>query len=235
MPAAAGGGDWRRDYLRPSPLQKGDGSWNVACDARPARWLYRLDLTYLMLGVCLCLAPFDWNDVVVSDAQNANSTVAAAAAAGDVQEDNKCSSNYRVTGVLADGRCLFRAIAHGVCLQTGEEVPDENRQRELADDLRAQVVEELLKRRKDIEWFIEGDFDAYVTRIQQPYVWGGEPELLMASHVLKKLISVFMKDRSTGELTNIATYGQEYKSEERPINVLFHGYGHYELLETSFN
>lgn len=33
--------------------------------------------------------------------------------------------------------------------------------------------------------FIEGDFDAYVTRIQQPYVWGGEPELLMASHVLK--------------------------------------------------
>ena len=33
--------------------------------------------------------------------------------------------------------------------------------------------------------FIEGDFDTYLTRIQQPYVWGGEPELLMASHVLK--------------------------------------------------
>lgn len=33
--------------------------------------------------------------------------------------------------------------------------------------------------------FIEGDFDAYVKSIQQPYVWGGEPELLMASHVLK--------------------------------------------------
>ncbi|KAK7277703.1 hypothetical protein RJT34_22718 [Clitoria ternatea] len=33
--------------------------------------------------------------------------------------------------------------------------------------------------------FIEGDFDAYVKRIQQPYVWGGELELLMASHVLK--------------------------------------------------
>ena len=44
-----------------------------------------------------------------------------------------------IVGVLADGRCLFRAIAHGVCLQTGEEAPDENRQRELADDLRAQV------------------------------------------------------------------------------------------------
>lgn len=33
--------------------------------------------------------------------------------------------------------------------------------------------------------FIEGDFDTYVKEIQQPYVWGGEPELLMASHVLK--------------------------------------------------
>ena len=33
--------------------------------------------------------------------------------------------------------------------------------------------------------FIEGNFDAYVKRIQQPYVWGGEPELIMASHVLK--------------------------------------------------
>lgn len=41
--------------------------------------------------------------------------------------------------MLADGRCLFRAIAHGACLRSGEEAPDENRQRELADELRAQV------------------------------------------------------------------------------------------------
>ncbi|KAI7980659.1 OTU domain-containing protein [Camellia lanceoleosa] len=33
--------------------------------------------------------------------------------------------------------------------------------------------------------FIEGDFDAYVERIRQHYIWGREPELLMASHVLK--------------------------------------------------
>lgn len=46
---------------------------------------------------------------------------------------------YQFTGVPADGRCLFRAIAHLVCLRNGEEAPDENRQRELADELRAQV------------------------------------------------------------------------------------------------
>ncbi|CAL5363161.1 unnamed protein product [Camellia sinensis] len=51
------------------------------------------------------------------------------------------------------------------------------------------VVDELLTRRKETEWFIEGDFDAYVERIRQCYVWGGEPELLMASHVFKKLRS----------------------------------------------
>ncbi|KAK9283801.1 hypothetical protein L1049_012055 [Liquidambar formosana] len=135
--------------------------------------------------------------------------------------------------VPADGRCLFRAIAHGACLRSGEEAPDENRQRELADELRAQVVDELLKRREETEWFIEGDFDAYVKRIQQPYVWGGEPELLMASHVLKTAISVFMIDRSSDGLVNIANYGEEYrKDKESPINVLFHGYGHYDLVET---
>ena len=42
-------------------------------------------------------------------------------------------------GVTADGRCLFRAIAHVACVRNGEEAPDENRQRELADELRAQV------------------------------------------------------------------------------------------------
>ncbi|RYR01135.1 hypothetical protein Ahy_B06g079978 [Arachis hypogaea] len=44
------------------------------------------------------------------------------------------------------------------------------------------VVEELMKRCEETKWFIEGDFDTYLKRIQQPYVWGGEPVLLMASH-----------------------------------------------------
>lgn len=46
---------------------------------------------------------------------------------------------YIYIGVLADGRCLFRAIAHGACLKNGEEAPNESRQRELADELRVKV------------------------------------------------------------------------------------------------
>lgn len=33
--------------------------------------------------------------------------------------------------------------------------------------------------------YLDGDFDTYITHMRQPHVWGGEPELLMASHVLK--------------------------------------------------
>ncbi|XP_060183523.1 OVARIAN TUMOR DOMAIN-containing deubiquitinating enzyme 4-like [Lycium barbarum] len=209
--------------------KKGEGSWNVAWDSRPARWLHNPDSAWLLFGVCSCLA------APSIDLQDVNSDVAVLTDKKSVNSDggDQNSANYRVTGVPADGRCLFRAIAHMACLRNGEEAPDENRQRELADELRAQVVDELLKRRKEAEWFIEGDFDAYVKRIEKPYVWGGEPELLMASHVLKSSISVYMVDRSSGSLINISNYGEEYRKEgESPINVLFHGYGHYDILET---
>ncbi|KAK6933522.1 OTU domain [Dillenia turbinata] len=220
------------------PLMKGEGSWNVAWDARPARWLHRPDSVWLLFGVCACLAPLtEFDDVKLETAvPDEKIECCSSSTLINSEESNKSSSDYRVTGVLADGRCLFRAIAHGSCLRNGEEPPDEVRQRELADELRARVVDELLKRREETEWFIEGDFDTYVNRIQQPYVWGGEPELLMASHVLQTPISVFMLNRTSGSLVNIANYGQEYgEDQESPINVLFHGYGHYDLLETINN
>lgn len=254
MPCGAAG--LRSDLLLRSKAMlrremRGEGSWNVVWDARPARWLHRPDPAWLLFGVCACLAPLDLAaayenseavvveekvdgcDFIDSNAKKNDEIIGCVANYPNTNENNEESADYRVTGVLADGRCLFRAIAHGGCLRSGEEAPDENRQRALADELRAQVVDELLKRREETEWFIEGDFDAYVKRIQQPYVWGGEPELLMASHVLKTPISVFMIKRGSSALVNIAKYGEEYrKDEESPINVLFHGYGHYDLLES---
>ncbi|KAF4367981.1 hypothetical protein CsatB_011285 [Cannabis sativa] len=172
---------------------RGEGSWNAALDARPARWLHRADSAWLLFGVCACLAP------VVDCCADASAEAPVSEQKLVVSDENiDSSADYRITDVL----------------------------------LEPSVVNELLKRREESEWFIEGDFDAYVKNIQQPYVWGGEPELLMASHVLKTPISVFMVDRSNGRLVNIAKYGEEYgKNEENPINVLFHGYGHYDILE----
>ncbi|XP_042480052.1 uncharacterized protein LOC122060981 [Macadamia integrifolia] len=259
----SGGGDRRKfDHFKLGihHEQKGEGSWNVALDVRPARWLYRSDSAWLLFGVCPCLSSSSdccggnlWAAVeesvvatdeirlesidkcsVDSDNQRVIGAFSADSNGHSVTDAFSADSDgYRVTGVNADGRCLFRAISHGACLRSGEEAPDETRQKELADDLRARVADELLKRREETEWFIEGDFDMYVKSIQQPNAWGGEPELLMASHVLRIPISVFMKEKSSGRLTNIASYGEEYeKDKQSPVKVLFHRYGHYDLLET---
>lgn len=210
----------------------GEGSWNVAWDVRPARWIHRVDLAWLLFGVCACLAaPIQCADVppqpspVATDARNDSEDLV-------VFKSEEGFVKFKVTGVKADGRCLFRAIAHVACVRNGESAPDENRQRELADNLRVKVANELLKRRKQTKGFIEEDFDVYVNRIRESYVWGGEPELLMASHVLKMPISVFTVDKSSANLKKIADYGEEYQNnKENSITILFHGYGHYDILE----
>ncbi|CAN0910595.1 OVARIAN TUMOR DOMAIN-containing deubiquitinating enzyme 4 [Linum grandiflorum] len=222
---------------------RGEGSWNVAWDGRPARWLARPGSSWLLFGACHAPIEF-WlanaaDDLAAAAADQVgvggnddDIDSASPPASPEVKDEIERPADYKVTGVLADGRCLFRAIAHGDCLRKGKEAPDEDCQRQLADELRAQVAEELVKRREEVGCFIEDDFDTYVDRMKKPYVWGGEPELLMASHILKTMISVYMKDRVSDDLVSIASYGEEYgKDGENPINVLFHGYGHYDLLE----
>ncbi|KAL8147246.1 OVARIAN TUMOR DOMAIN-containing deubiquitinating enzyme 4-like isoform X2 [Apium graveolens] len=139
-------------------------------------------------------------------------------------------TDYSIIGIPGDGRCMFRSVAHGACVRLGKPAPSERLQKDLADELRTSVANEFIKRREETEWFIEGDFDTYVFNIRKPHVWGGEPELLMASHVLQMPITVFMHDKDSGGLITIAEYGQEY-GKENPINVLYHGFGHYDALQ----
>ncbi|KAH6769990.1 Cysteine proteinases superfamily protein [Perilla frutescens var. hirtella] len=187
-------------------------------DVRPAPWLHHLNFAWLIFGVSATA-------LLVDPDPDLNLEVL-------VECDESKTNNYRVTGVTTDGRCLFRAIAHMACLRKGQKVPNEIQQKKLADELRAQVVEELLKRKKEVEWFIDEEFDVYVKRIEQPYIWGGEPELLMCSYVLRVPICVFMKDKKTGNLIKIADYGEEYRNEEEnSINILFHRYSHYDILK----
>ncbi|KAI5583925.1 hypothetical protein BDE02_06G048900 [Populus trichocarpa] len=143
-------------------------------------------------------------------------------------------TDYSIIGVPGDGRCLFRSVAHGACLRFGKRAPSESLQRELADDLRSKVADEFIKRREDTEWFIEGNFDTYVSQMRKPHVWGGEPELLMASHVLKMPITVYMHDKNARGLISIAEYGQQY-GVENPIRVIYNGFGHYDALQFSWN
>lgn len=225
-----------------------DGSWNVAWDARPARWLHGRNSAWLLFGVCSCFSSvldipaspsiiptsLSYLNTKVDDEQHAvaesNSELEVVLMSNAVGQ-RKTSIGYNIIGMPSDGRCLFRAIAYGACLRSGEPVVSENLQQELAaDDLRNKVVDELVRRRSESEWFIEEDFDTYVKRMREPYIWGGEPELLMASHVLKMPITVHLLDKTSGELISVAEYGKEYGSEN-PIRVLYHGFGHYDALQ----
>ncbi|KAF7813623.1 ankyrin-3 isoform X1 [Senna tora] len=146
--------------------------------------------------------------------------------------DHDDPSHLPIIRIPGDGRCLFRSVVYGACLRAGEQSPTPSKQKQLADDLRAKVVNEFIKRRADTEWFLEGDFESYTGQMRKPHIWGGEPELLMCSHVLRMPIRVVMRDKKWGSLKIIAEYGEEY-GKDCPIQVLYHGYGHYDVLKTS--
>jgi len=221
-----------------------EGSWNVAWDARPARWLHGRHSAWLLFGVCACFSasagasiPLLGGSVPVLNEALAESQRIPPALPVEEQREpqpghgKKVYSDYSVIGIPGDGRCLFRAVAHGSCVSSGKQAPNETLQRELADELRNKVADELIKRRDTTEWFIEGDFDNYVERIRQPHVWGGEPELLMLSHVLEMPITVYMdEERNAGGIIAIAEYGQEYSKGKKSVQVLYHGFGHYDAL-----
>ncbi|KAJ4970240.1 hypothetical protein NE237_003339 [Protea cynaroides] len=162
----------------------------------------------LIFGLLICVASF--NPVYAEVAKRKNYEEDDCESSTTSSHGKKVYTDYSITGIPGDGRCLFRSVAHGACLRSGKSSPSESLQRELADELRARVADEFVKRREETEWFVEGDFDTYVSQIRKPSVWGGEPELLMASHVLQMPITVYMHDEDAGGLIVIAEYGQEY-------------------------
>jgi OTU domain-containing protein 6 len=87
----------------------------------------------------------------------------------------------------------------------------------------------MMEVRSDLSPFIDEDFDVYVAAMRQPHVWGGEPELSVAAHVLKRPIHVF-----DNRLKPLTQYAPTQKSSEgsaaQPVCLLFQRLGHYDLL-----
>lgn len=178
-------------------------------------------------GTCLS---FSTSGPVYAESPSGNVSKHENASSIRSSHGKKVYTDYSITGIPGDGRCLFRSIAHGACIRSGKPSPDEALQKALADELRTMVADEFVRRRAETEWFVEGDFDTYISQIRKPHVWGGEPELLMASHVLQMPITVYIHDDECSGLIAIAEYGQEYGKED-PIRVLYHGFGHYDALQ----
>ncbi|XP_072088880.1 OVARIAN TUMOR DOMAIN-containing deubiquitinating enzyme 4-like isoform X2 [Arachis hypogaea] len=53
------------------------------------------------------------------------------------QSEKSFSNKLPIIWIPGDGRCLFRSVVYGACLRRREPSPSLNRQKELADDLRA--------------------------------------------------------------------------------------------------
>ncbi|KAL6483769.1 hypothetical protein MHYP_G00086410 [Metynnis hypsauchen] len=77
----------------------------------------------------------------------------------------KANGLYR-RKIAKDGSCLFRAVAEQVLRCQG-----------LHTKVRAECVKYLRKNRELYESFIEGDFDEYLQRLQDPQSWVGQVEI----------------------------------------------------------
>uniref|UniRef100_A0AAR2KU08 ubiquitinyl hydrolase 1 n=1 Tax=Pygocentrus nattereri TaxID=42514 RepID=A0AAR2KU08_PYGNA len=77
----------------------------------------------------------------------------------------KANGLYR-RKIAKDGSCLFRAVAEQVLRCQG-----------LHTKVRAECVKFLRKNRELYESFIEGDFDEYLQRLQDPQSWVGQVEI----------------------------------------------------------
>ncbi|KAG2493949.1 hypothetical protein HYH03_007879 [Edaphochlamys debaryana] len=134
---------------------------------------------------------------------------------------------FRVGG---DGACMFRALVQGVQFATrGKPMPPES-EATAAHTLRLAVVAELRKRREEMEPFLPGiaaDFEEYCQRMSLPMAWGGEPEMAMAVHVIRRPITVYHVTGSGVE--PIVTYGDQLLGSVPAISLLWSG-AHYDLL-----
>ena len=93
--------DRRRRQAIHFDLNKGEGSWNAALDARPARWLHRADSAWLLFGVCACLAPVVdcWADAVNAEPPVSEQKVVVSGSQASFSDGViDSSANYRVTG-----------------------------------------------------------------------------------------------------------------------------------------
>jgi hypothetical protein len=154
-----------------------------------------------------------------------------------LKEGGSPNDFYDIHKIAGDGRCLFRSLVVSKSLEDENTRLSAEREVLEADTLREQTIRELIKRREELEWIIEGDFDEYCANMRYPGAWGGEPEILVASHVLRRPIEVHMK--VVGEpLRSIGIYGNEdygTATAKPKLMLLFHGQGHYEALSKCVN
>ena len=93
--------------------------------------------------------------------------------------------------------------------------------------LRLRCPLSLQRHKADVGPFLEQPFDSYVQSMRRLSTWGGEPELSVLPHCIKRPVKVWML-AATG-LQVFSQYGEDLYSSES-VNILFNGVGHYDAL-----
>jgi len=151
---------------------------------------------------------------------------------------------HQVVRVRGDGKCMFRSLALGLAaiakrnMTSGEEDFE-------ADQLRLAVAESLCRgedKRKNFSEAVmaisyEYGLETYCRRILDPKFWGGEPELLVLSRLIRRPIKVYIPASQARNATGsgfvcIQTYGEEFAKEgkRKAVKLLYNGENHYDLL-----
>lgn len=156
-------------------------------------------------------------------------------------------SRLRVVRIKGDGRCMFRALSQGLARNQGRVLGPAAEEQE-ADQLRLAVAEALCrspKRRSEfgdavISLQAEDTLKNYCKRIMSTTFWGGEPELLTLSKMLRVPIYVYLSNAEAGRggigFIPIQKYGEKYAKatkeypKRRPVRLLYTSGNHYDLL-----
>ncbi|CAB1440198.1 unnamed protein product [Pleuronectes platessa] len=99
-----------------------------------------------------------------------------------LMDDYLRSLGFHRKRIAKDGSCLFRAVAEQVlhC-------------QSLHTKVRTKCVEFLKQNRENYEAFIEGDFEQYLCKLQDPQQWVGEVEINALAAIYKKDFQIFQE------------------------------------------
>ena len=130
------------------------------------------------------------------------------------------------------GNCLFAALAQSHAALNSAQPLSADQEAAAAAKLRYDVVAQLRSSAGFVEGFLDEPLEAYASRMGTSGVWGGEPELAMASIVMDSRIDVYSM-----HLELISSYDlSDNKADSKAVlPLLYYQDLHYDALASDSN
>lgn len=127
------------------------------------------------------------------------------------------AKGLHVFAIEGDGNCLFRAVSHQLYLH-----------QDMHDELRACVVEHLIRHRKRFEVFVEGDFEAHLKEMSKLGTWADDLEIRALEEITDRIITIYSSDvENVEEPINNNFEERNLLRGVPPLTISYHGQSHY--------